>query len=78
MLALSVDVPTGTYTKLRFDVTGIVMVKLDANSNVIQQEYPKLPSEKIDMLAQDGFIVGPGSDLIIRLDMSTAESIKYH
>lgn len=78
VLALSVVVPADTYTKLRFEVTEIVMLQHDTDGDVIRKEYPKLPSEKIDILAQDGFVVGPGSDLIISLDMRTADSIKYH
>lgn len=74
----AVDVPVGSYSKIRLDVSQVELVKLDVNGNVIQTEYPKLPSGKIDFVFSGNVVVAPNSTLVLKIDMDADNSIEYH
>ncbi len=74
----AVDVPVGTYSKIRLDVAQVALVKLDLNGNVIQTEYPKLPSGKIDFVFNGNVVVAPNSSLVLKIDLEADNSIEYH
>jgi hypothetical protein len=74
----AVDVPVGTYSKIRLDVAQVELVKFDVNGNVSQTEYPKLPSGKIDFVFSGDVVVAPNSTLTLKIDMQADNSIEYH
>lgn len=72
------DVPVGTYSKLRMNVSKIELVKLNANGSVAQTVIPKLPSGRINLNPQAQFTVAPGSQLTISLDINAEKSIQIN
>lgn len=76
MLAVNDAVPVGTYSKLRLDVSGIELVKLNNDGSVAETITPVLPSGRIDLNAQSPFTVAPGGDLVVQLDIDANASIE--
>jgi Domain of unknown function (DUF4382) len=74
----AVDVPVGTYTKIRLDVARIELIKLDVDGNVVQTEIPKLPSGKIDFVFSGPVVIAPNSTLVLKIDMDADNSIQFH
>ncbi|MGB5396337.1 MAG: DUF4382 domain-containing protein [Gammaproteobacteria bacterium] len=75
LLAVNHDVPVGTYSKLRLDVSAIELVRLNPDGSVKQTIVPKLPSGRIDLNPQGQFSVAAGDRLVIELDMDAEKSI---
>jgi hypothetical protein len=73
----AVDVPVGTYSKIRLDVAKVELVKLE-NGVVTQTEVAKLPSGKIDFVFSGNVVVAPNSTLTLKIDMDADNSIQYH
>ena len=74
----AVDVPVGSYSKIRLDVAQVELVDLDVDGNVIATQYPKLPSGKIDFVIGGDIVVAPNSTLVLKIDMDADNSIEYH
>jgi len=74
----ALDVPVGSYSKIRLDVAQVELVKLDVDGNVVRTESPKLPSGKIDFVFSGTVVVAPNSTLVLKIDMDADNSIEYH
>lgn len=74
----AVEVPVGSYSKIRLDVELVELVDRDVDGNVIATEYPKLPSGKIDFVFSGDIVVAPDSRLVLKIDMEADNSIHYH
>lgn len=75
----AIDVPIGSYSKIRLDVAQIELVKLDVDGNIIPPiELPKLPSGKIDLVFSGNIVVAANSTLVLKIDMDADNSIQYH
>jgi hypothetical protein len=75
MLAVSDEVPAGTYEKIRLMVTDIDLIKYDDDDNaeVIDAEIPA--NGKIDLNPRGSFTVAPDTALLIEIDMDAKKSI---
>ena len=76
MLAVQHDVPVGTYSKLRLDISNIELVKFKADGSVEQTIVPKLASGRIELNPKSQFAVAAGERLVIELDMDAEKSIQ--
>jgi hypothetical protein len=73
LLTLNEQVPTGTYTKVRMEISGINAVGGPCDGMDID-----LPSGKIDINPQGSFMVEQGEVLYLRLDIDANKSINLH
>jgi hypothetical protein len=69
------DVPAGTYSKVRLQVANIELVPKEESDIDIEV---KLPSGKIDLNPRGTFIVIPGGNLSVRIDMDANKAIHVH
>lgn len=70
--AIADDVPAGTYSKLRLEVSAIELVPLDGGPSV----FPRVPANgRIDLNPRGGFTVAPGDTLAVTLDVDARRSI---
>ena len=73
------NVPAGTYSKIRLDVSRIrVEAKPGVTAVCADMELIKLPSGKIDLNPRAPFRVVPGGVLSITLDVDACKSINLH
>ena len=76
LFAIRNEVPAGIYSKIRLILTEIELVRKDANGNVLETAYPKLPGNgKLDLLRRGGFTVLAGETLVVQIDMDANKSI---
>ena len=76
MFAIRNEVPAGSYSKIRLTLTEIELIKRDADGNIVEQEYPKLPGNgKLDLVPRGEFRVLPGETLLLQIDMDANKSI---
>ncbi len=73
LLTLNEQVPAGTYSKVRMNISGIDAVGGPCNGMDID-----LPSGKIDINPQGSFVVQQGEVLYLRLDIDANKSINLH
>ena len=79
LFAIRDGVPAGRYSKIRLTLTEIELVKKDADGNVIESEYPKLPGNgKLDLNPRGDFTVYSGQTLVVQIDMDANKSIHIH
>lgn len=76
MLGVNDQVPVGTYSKLRLNISKVELVNLNADGSVAETVIPELPSGHIDLNPQSQITVAPGSDLVMKLDINAENSIK--
>lgn len=70
-------VPVGSYSKIRFTVDTITLVKLDADGEIEEEvDVRVLANGKVDVLAKDGFDVGENESLVVAIDVDLEKSIK--
>ena len=76
LFAIRDGVPAGRYSKIRLTLTKIELVKKDADGNVIDTAYPKLPGNgKLDLNPRGDFTVYSGETLVVQIDMDANKSI---
>lgn len=75
LMLVNDQVPAGTYSKLRMEVSNIELVKLDSIGNVVEITIPKLPSGRIDLNPKEQITIVQGSDLVLELDIDAEKSI---
>ena len=76
LFAIRDGVPAGSYSKIRLTLTEIELVKKDAEGNVIETAYPKLPGNgKLDLNPRGDFTVYSGETLVVQIDMDANKSI---
>jgi len=79
LFAIRDGVPAGRYSKIRLTLTEIELVKKDADGDVIETEYPKLPGNgKLDLNPRGDFTVYSGQTLVVQIDMDANKSIHIH
>lgn len=72
-----IEVPVGSYSKIRFQVDQIVLKELDDNLNVIREENVRvLANGKVDVIPRNGFQVGSNESVLIAIDVDLQKSIK--
>lgn len=76
-LTLSRNVPAGTYSKVRLQVSNIELVP-KAGSAIGSNIEVRLPSGKIDLNPRGPFTVIPGGSLSVRIDMDANKAIHVH
>jgi hypothetical protein len=75
LLTVNNEVPVGTYSKVRLEVSDVQAVGGDCDTDGIEI---KLPSGKIDLNPRGSFQVVEGEALAIRLDMDARKSFQLH
>jgi len=76
LFAIRNGVPAGSYSKIRLTLTEIELVKRDAERNIAERAYPKLPGKgKLDLVPRGDFTVHPGETLVLQIDMDANKSI---
>lgn len=78
LFAVSDEVPPGRYSKIRLQLSDLVLNDLDpATGNVIDSERPKLVGNgKIDLNPRDSFVLAGGDVIFIELDFDMEKSLK--
>lgn len=77
LFAVRNDVPAGTYSKIRLQLTRLELIRLDDAGEVEESVLPKLVANgKIDLNPQGPFHVEPGASLIITIDFDVGKSLK--
>ncbi len=74
-LTIKRDVPAGTYSKVRLQVSNIRLIPKEDSDIEIE---PKLPSGKIDLNPRNPFTVLAGETISVRLDMDANKAIHTH
>lgn len=69
------DAPVGTYSKVRLSVSNVELVKLNPDGSVSESITPKLEANIVDLNAQEQFVVEPGGELIVKLDLDADKSL---
>jgi len=77
LLTLSRNVPAGSYSKIRLQVSDIELVP-KAGSAIGSNIEVRLPSGKIDLNPRGSFTVVPGGSLSVRIDMDANKAIHTH
>jgi hypothetical protein len=68
-------IPAGNYTKIRLYINSLEIVENESLPNP-GVELAQLPANgKIDLLAQGGFEISPGEDLVVEIDMDLDRSV---
>ena len=77
LLTLSRNVPAGTYSKVRLQVSNIELVPKE-DSAIGSNIEVRLPSGKIDLNPRGAFTVVAGGSLSVRIDMDANKAIHVH
>ncbi len=76
LFAVSDDVPVGEYEKIRLQVSGIELVELDDNGEVVRTEDVRPRGNgKLDLNPRGSFNVEADETLLVRLDIDARKSI---
>jgi len=77
LFAVRTDVPSGTYSKIRLQVSELELIRLDDNGDVEESILPRLVANgKIDLNPRGSFYVAPGASLVITIDFDVGKSLK--
>lgn len=77
LFAVRDDVPAGSYSKIRLQLSRLELVRLDDSGAVAETIVPRLVGNgKIDLNPQGPFFVAPGATLVITLDFDVGKSLK--
>jgi hypothetical protein len=78
LFAVNDDVPPGTYSKIRLQLSDLVLNDVDpATGSVIESVQPQLVGNgKIDLNPRGSFDVRPGDTVFVRLDFDMDKSLK--
>ena len=76
LFTVSDDVPVGEYEKIRLQVSGIELVELDDNGDVVRTEDVRPRGNgKLDLSPRGSFNVEADETLLVRLDIDARKSI---
>jgi hypothetical protein len=79
LFALTTDVASGEFEKIRLLVDKIELIKLDADGNVYESHDVKLSGHgKIDLNPRGPFYITAGETLLIQIDIDAEKSLKIH
>lgn len=79
LFALTTDVASGEFEKIRLLVDKIELIKLDADGNVDKLHDVKLSGNgKVDLNPREPFYLNAGETLLIQLDIDAEKSLKIH
>lgn len=79
LFALTTDVASGEFEKIRLLVDKIELIKLDTNGDVDESHDVKLSGNgKIDLNPRGPFYVTAGETLLIQIDIDAEKSLKIH
>lgn len=79
LFALTTDVASGEFEKIRLLVDKIELIKLDADGNVDELHDVKLSGNgKVDLNPRGPFYITAGETLLIQLDIDAEKSLKIH
>jgi hypothetical protein len=78
LFTLNKEVPAGRYEKIRLEVSDVTAEAKAGASGTCAELEIKIPSGKIDLNPQGGFVVSDGQTLAIRLDVDARKSIELH
>ena len=67
--------PVGTYSKVRFRISDVELVKRKADGTIAEYVIPKLESKMIDLNARAQFAVDRLRNLIVKLDLDADKSL---
>ena len=77
LFAVRDDVPAGTYSKIRLQLSDLELIRLDDDGEVEETITPRLVANgKIDLNPQGPFYVAPGATLVITIDFDVGKSLK--
>ena len=79
LFALTTDVASGEFEKIRLLVDKIELIKLEPDGNVAESHDVKLSGHgKIDLNPRGPFYVTAGETLLIQIDIDAEKSLKLH
>lgn len=79
LFALTTDVASGEFEKIRLLVDKIELIKLDVDGNVDELHDVKLSGNgKVDLNPRKPFYLNAGETLLIQLDIDAEKSLKVH
>ena len=67
--------PVGTYSKVRFRIRDVELVKRNADGTIAEYVIPRLESNMIDLNARTQFAVNRLRNLIVKLDLDAEKSL---
>lgn len=70
------SVDAGNYSKIRLEISDIVLNQVDDNGNIIDTQSVKLPSGKIDLNPQQTITLAGGDQQTIEIDFDAKHSFK--
>lgn len=79
LFALTTEVASGEFEKIRLLVDKIELIKLDTDGNVAESHDVKLSGNgKVDLNPREPFYLAAGETLLIQLDIDAEKSLKLH
>jgi len=79
LFALTTDVASGKFEKIRLMVDKIELIKLDADGDVVESHDVKLSGNgKIDLNPRGPLYITAGETLLIQIDIDAEKSLKIH
>lgn len=79
LFALTTDLASGKFEKIRLLVDKIELIKLDPDGNVVELHDVKLSGHgKIDLNPRNPFYITAGETLLIQIDIDAEKSLKIH
>ena len=77
LFAVRDDVPAGTYSKIRLQLSNLELNNLNDNGDVVETVTPKLVGNgKLDLNPQGPFFIAPGSTVVATIDFDVGKSLK--
>ena len=67
--------PVGTYSKVRFKIKDVELIKRDRDGNIIEHVIPRLEKNQIDLNARTQFAVDRLRQLVVKLDLDADASL---
>lgn len=77
LFAVSDDVPPGSYSKIRLQLSDLVLRDLDDQGLLVEEEHPQIVGNgKIDLNPRGPFDLQPGDVVFVELDFDMEKSLK--
>jgi hypothetical protein len=77
LFASSDNVPAGHYSKIRLQLSDLVLRDLDDQGALVEEQHPKIVGNgKIDLNPRGPFDLAPGDIVFVELDFDMAKSLK--
>jgi hypothetical protein len=67
--------PVGTYSKVRFQISDVELIKRDRDGNITERVIPRLERNMIDLNARTQFAVDRLRQLVVKLDLDADASL---